>query len=83
MTAAAGDALSHGACRRCWRPFFPSSSVTGLTPVACQASRDPTTEIVPRPDAWTACPIRWNNRAVFTHSIIALLAKTMILLTMT
>jgi hypothetical protein len=46
-------------------------------------SRDPTTEIVPHPDAWTACPIRWNDRAVFTHSIIALLAKTMILLTMT
>jgi hypothetical protein len=22
MTAVAGDALSHGACRRCWRPFF-------------------------------------------------------------
>jgi hypothetical protein len=63
--------------------FFSSSSVIGLTPIACQASRDPTTEIVPRPDAWTACPIRWNNRAVFTHSIIALLAKTMILLTMT
>ncbi len=83
MTAAAGDALSHGACRRCWRPFFSQLVGDRTHPVACQASRDPTTEIVPRPDAWTACPIRRNNRAVFTHSIIALLAKTMILLTMT
>jgi hypothetical protein len=63
--------------------FFRSSLVIGLTPSPAKRTRDPTTEIVPRPDAWTACPIRWNDRAVFTHSIIALLAKTMILLTMT
>jgi hypothetical protein len=48
-----------------------------------QRPRAPIVEIVPRPDAWAACPIEWNNRASFTHSIIALLAKTMTLLTIT
>ena len=63
--------------------FFSQLVGDRTHPSAAKRTRDPTTEIVPRPDAWTACPIRWNNRAVFTHSIIALLAKTMILLTMT
>jgi hypothetical protein len=86
MTAVAGDALSHAACPMLAGHFSASSTATDSPPYArtpTQCARTPITEIVPHADAWSACPIEWNTRAAFSPSIIALLAKTMRLLTMT
>ena len=71
------------------RPFFSGTAVTNHTDgtrlrgTRLQCRRAPTTEIVPGPDAWDACPIGWNGLAASGQSIIALLAKTMTHPTMT
>ena len=68
------------------RPFFGGTAVTnhtGGTRLRVQCRRAPTTEIVPGPDAWDACPIGWNGLAASGQSIIALLAKTIAHPTMT
>ena len=79
MTAVAGDALSHVALPTLLAGYFHGATVTEFTTIArtrfgVLAPRQ--RKIVPRLEAWAACPIGWNERAADGHSTIALLAKT-------
>jgi hypothetical protein len=80
MTAAAGDALSQAACRRSLTADFSASALTNFTgghERDC-APPSPTKAIVRLAEAWPYVVPEGNGQPLSaSHSIIALLDKTM------